>query len=161
MYYNVLLNIRTTREVSQLRGEVEQLLKGLFKTEGVRGWDELLKTHVRAHIADSIKADISEERVPPGQYLEGLKTELSRFKILKISMAFEPREKTISRLFLWVQQNLGDGVVIDFQRDPSLLAGAQISYEGRYFDNSLSKVYETKFAQIEDKIRKSLAEPLQ
>ena len=69
-----------------------------------------------------------------------------------MSLAIDPTPETIDRLFDWVKKNLGEGIVLDIDKDESILGGAIISFDGIYNDLSLRKTLEGIFQTKKDEI---------
>lgn len=66
----------------------------------------------------------------------------SNISTLSITLAFEPDEKTMNLLSEWCILNLGKQVVFDVNVDRSLIAGAKIFYNGKYFNFSIKPTFE-------------------
>ena len=104
-----------------------------------------------------MKGNISfEDKTMIKEYLIGLREQLQKFKVLKLSIAFEPREFTIDNLLAWVLKNLGFGIVLDIKTDKTILAGTIIEFEGKYKDLSLKKKLEEVFASKREEIIKTI-----
>lgn len=71
--------------------------------------------------------------------LTKLKKELGELVTLELSIALSPPQSFIDKIFDWVQRNVGDNIVINFKKNPSIVGGAVVSYKGKYADFSLSR----------------------
>lgn len=67
---------------------------------------------------------------------------VSKLPIATISLAFEPTEKILRSLSEWFTLNINRQVLFDIKIDPDLLAGAAITYNGKYFDFSVKSQFD-------------------
>lgn len=73
-------------------------------------------------------------------FLDSLRDRTIKLEILKLTIPFNPNEKTIAKLNKWAQDNLPANTIYDINVDPDILGGAIIiSNKGNYSDISLSK----------------------
>lgn len=54
-------------------------------------------------------------------------------------IAFEPDQDLRNTLLDWVQEQFGEDIMLEIRVDKTLIAGAQIYFEGKYIDASLRK----------------------
>lgn len=59
-----------------------------------------------------------------------------------LTIAFEPREQTLTMLSDWFLLHMNKHVIFDITVDPSLIAGAAITFNGKYFDFSVKQQFE-------------------
>jgi F0F1-type ATP synthase delta subunit len=69
---------------------------------------------------------------------------ISSLPVVTLTIAFEPDNQTLRDLSQWFTLNINRQVVFEIIVDPKLIAGAAITYNGRYEDYSVK----TKFTQI-------------
>lgn len=143
MYSDILSLVTTTREREELLNELTSLKSALFDTKA-GGLDHALSTEVRKSVAEKIRAGISKAKSAE-DYINGLENELKALSEIKLSLATEPSENLLGVIFNWVYQNAGEGLLIDIEVDGSILGGAKVSYNGKYFDGSLVKSIESTF----------------
>ena len=74
-----------------------------------------------------------------------IKQEISKVKVLKLYLAIDPTPQIIENTSSWVKENLGEDVVLDIERDETILGGAIISFDGQYKDFSLRKTLDEIF----------------
>ncbi len=86
--------------------------------------------------------------------LSTLKDKLLNLKVLTLTLAFEPTEKTIDKLYDEVSKRFGPEVILDFLKDRGVAAGAIVSYAGIYTDYSLRKIVREKFESEREKLNK-------
>jgi len=67
------------------------------------------------------------------------------FKKLELVIAFEPDDDLRASLLDWAQEQFGEDVMLKIRIDKSLIAGAQVYFEGKYVDLSLSKKIYAKY----------------
>ncbi|MGE5042199.1 MAG: hypothetical protein ACM3IJ_04835 [Candidatus Levyibacteriota bacterium] len=61
--------------------------------------------------------------------------------VLSISLAFEPKEDTLTFLSEWFLTNLHKQVLFDIVVDSNLIAGAAVSYQGKFLDFSIKPIF--------------------
>lgn len=71
--------------------------------------------------------------------LEKIKKYILALPVLELTVAYTPSAKTERRIVEWCEDNIGTNVILKFRKDPSIVAGAVISYQGRMHDYSLEK----------------------
>ena len=150
MYEALLDKLKTKEEVAVLEVEVEDLLANLYKI--TNDFDTTLKGSVRAWVYELVSVEISKSNVDKVKYFEDLKTELSKFKVLELTLAVEPNYSLIENIHDWLRQNIGKGIVIDVDYDSSVIAGSIISFNGHYLDLSLRKSFDEVFRASQDEI---------
>lgn len=69
---------------------------------------------------------------------------ITALPVVPITLAFEPKEQTLKMLSEWFMINIKKQVLFDISVDRKLIAGAAITYNGKYNDFSIrGKVEET------------------
>jgi len=139
MYSNILAQIKTDKDKDLLLEEIDVLQTGLYDIKG--GFEKALGK-VREATANSVREALRSGTVEKSQFLEGLEVELEKIGTLKLTLAFEPSEEFIVKLHQWALANINQGIILDFEKDKSLLGGVVIEYAGKYKDCSLKKVLE-------------------
>lgn len=141
--YKALIDlIKTTDDLVVLDEEIDMVLQSIYHTE-IYDLEEILAKFVRVRIAVEIKKLISQDSISGKEQTRTLLSDAYRticaLPILKLTMAFEPSESIIDNISNWARSNLQSGILLDLSLDRSLLGGAQIVYEGKYYDYSLKK----------------------
>lgn len=141
--YKALIDlIKTTDDLVVLDEEIDMVLQSIYHTE-IYDLEEILAKFVRVRIAVEIKKLISQNSVTGKEQTRTLLSDAYRticaLPILKLTMAFEPSESVIDNISNWARGNLQSGILLDLSLDRSLLGGAQIVHEGKYYDYSLKK----------------------
>jgi len=132
----VLDILKTTYEASELTRALHALLQvGTTDKKVLASEAERLLSHSLAKaLIDQIN-DTKDVQI----YLKTLLASMNKLEVIHLGLAFEPSGDLVEKLSLWIDKNLGEAVVIDFELKPQLIGGASISYKGRYGDYSLSK----------------------
>lgn len=68
-----------------------------------------------------------------------IKEEFQNLPQLKLEIAFQPDRGFILRLKKWLDEEVGQGIILDIFFDPDVVGGAIVEYQGKYFDFSLGK----------------------
>jgi len=75
-------------------------------------------------------------------FLTTMQESISKLPTLTLTIAFEPQEKTLKSLSEWFLINMKRQVVFDFSVDKKVIAGATLTYNGKFFDFSVKPVFE-------------------
>lgn len=139
----IIQKTRTVDDVRILRVGVEALEMNLYGV-GIKSWhnvlDKVLPEKFSVQLKDLI-AQLPVEQQPETirELLADLKNAISKFRLLKIDLAFEPTNEVIDQLNFWVDEKLGLEVVLDIGYEKTLIGGARIIFAGRYGDFSAAK----------------------
>ena len=151
-YSDIFKYIKTVDEARQLANDIDAFLSSLFETQN-QSLEKTLSS-VGINTAKQLKEIMlnlkGKDKI--NNFLIGLKVNLQKFKVLKLSLAFESSENSIDNIFSWVLKNLGDGIILDIKTDKSLLGGAIIEFNGKYKDYSLKKALEETFGNKREEI---------
>lgn len=154
---DILGDIKTVDRLDNFLAEIENVLLDLFKVKN-KSIDQILDKTAGKSTADTLRKLIEKNKIDSSDYnsldklLNGIKQDLKKIRILKMSLAIDPTSETIDRLFDWVKENMGEGIILDIDKDESILGGAIISFNGRYKDFSLKRKLEEIFQTKKDDI---------
>jgi hypothetical protein len=146
MYNAFIQKVKTRQDVYKLQDEVDLLLKALYQNKDK--YDDVLNNSIRNWVAELILEEVEKNKVSIDNYLQGLKRQLESVKAINLTISFEPTPSAIENICNWVRQNLGQGIVINFVIDPKIIAGAIISYKGKYIDLSLLTKFNESFDEL-------------
>jgi len=157
LYYDALREIKTKEQLNEFSSEIDIVLSSLFKVKN-KNIEEILDKSVGQKTLGIVKKLIQDNKIDPSDYnsleklLIGIKQDLKKITILKITLAIDPTPEIIDHLFEWVKQNLGEGIILDIDKNESILGGAVITFNGRYKDFSLKctlgEIFKNKKAEI-------------
>ena len=154
---DILGDIKTVAELDNFLAEIENVLTGLFKVKN-KSIDQILDKTAGKSTAGIIKKLAEQNKINLSDYasleklLTALKEELKKIKTLKISLAIDPPGEMVEHIFDWVKENMGQGIILDINKDESILGGAIISFDGTYKDLSLRRTLEGIFQTKKDEI---------
>ncbi len=145
--------IKTVDEREEIKSLIQELRESLFKKEG---FGRILKNKVPLKYSPLINSYVKSTLGKEGfeGSLESLEEYLKNLKEINITLAFEPSEKTIDKIYTWVTKNVGTDVILNLAIQPDILGGAILSYKGLYFDYSLEKKLNAAFSEKREEIRK-------
>jgi len=130
--------------------QINNTLESLFKIK--RGsFSQVLDKNMGAENAQILKKIAEEKKIDLSNHssleklLFEIKQEISKVKVLKLYLAIDPTPQIIENTSSWVKENLGEDVVLDIERDETILGGAIISFDGQYKDFSLRKTLDEIF----------------
>ena len=83
--------------------------------------------------------------------------------VLSLVVAFEPNEETFKLLSEWLLLNIHKQVLLDITIDTKLIAGATVSFNGKYVDCSIKpkfdQIFQDTLMNKPQAARENLADP--
>lgn len=111
------------------------LEKALIEQFGVNKTDRI--------IAILRQSNVNPESIPQVKdFIFILMSKISSLPVLSLTIAFEPTEQTLKSLSEWFFMNMHKQMLFDIRVDRSVIAGAHIRYNGKFFDFSIKSTYE-------------------
>ncbi len=157
LYYDALRDIKVIEQLEEFSSEIDNILSSLFKVKN-RKIEEILDKTMGQKTLKIVKKLVQENKIDSSDYnsldklLNGIKQDFKKIRILKMSLAIDPTSEIIDHVFDWVKKNLGEGIVLDIDKDESIFGGAIISFNGIYKDLSLRRnlegIFQTKKGEI-------------
>lgn len=87
--------------------------------------------------------NINTESLPAvKEFIFILMSKISSLPVLTLAIAFEPQEQTLKTLAEWFFINMHKQILFDISVDKSVIAGAKITYNGKFFDFSIRPTFE-------------------
>lgn len=77
-----------------------------------------------------------------------IQTRIADLPILSLVIAFEPAEETFTLLTTWFLQNIRREVLLDIKIDTKIIAGATVSFSGKYADCSIKPRFDQIFQDV-------------
>ncbi len=138
IYFDIVNSVKTLAERDKLSSEIDYILEALFETSK-NSLDTAFKKisiDTEERLKETFKKNnidiLDKETVK--NFLEKLKKSLTNFKIIKLTIAFDPSHQIIETISNWISKNLGEGYILDIDTDKSILGGAVVVFEGKYKD---------------------------
>lgn len=157
MYSEILANIRTKEDAWALEQELDILLDKLYSAKADE-FSHALEHDVRSNVALIIKSSIEKAKIDRDKYLQRLKNELKKLKEIQLTLAFEPTDATLEKIFLWVRENVGEGIILDINYSKTISGGAVIIHKGKYRDYSLKKLIRNDLDNNKQKVETMFAQ---
>lgn len=111
------------------------LQKALLDNFGVNKSDHII-TILRTN-------NINIESLPAvKEFVFILMSKISSLPVLSLTIAFEPNAQTLKSLSEWFFINLHKQMLFDITIDRDVIAGAKITYNGKFFDFSVKQTFE-------------------
>lgn len=115
--------------------ELDLLKESLYETKG-ETFDVVCNRLIRKRTADLVlKLVLNNDK---GEVIENLKKELMKIKFVEVTLANDPTYELESNIWNWFNKNVNQNVAIDIKVDPQIIGGAVISFDGKFFDGSVS-----------------------
>ncbi len=90
-------------------------------------------------------------------FLTGMQESIAKLPVLTLTIAFEPQENTLKSLSEWFLINMKKQVVFDFSVDHKVIAGATLTYNGKFFDFTVKPVFERILKTYTERLIKTSA----
>ena len=141
---SLLRSVRTKQEKENLRDQISVLKAALFRSDP-HEFEKILATRLPGTMASTMREILSQSALkdnPDAQrkFFQNVTEVIDKLPFLKLNIAFVPSEEMIQRLHEWVQKNMGAGVILDMAYDALILGGAQIIFQGKYKEVTLSQM---------------------
>lgn len=81
-------------------------------------------------------------------FLSQLQTQIRSLPVLTLSLAFEPKDKTLKVLSDWFLLNMKRQVLFDITVDPTLIAGIAIHFNGKFLDFSIRETFKKVLSEL-------------
>ena len=123
---NILSNLRTREDLEYLASDLEELRLALYKG----------KAGEQVDIPAFVKKDF-EVAPDKGKYLESVRQQILSARILELTVSGYLDDAVLGEVSAWVKKNIGEDVILSVKIDREVLAGAKISFGGKFEDCSL------------------------
>jgi F0F1-type ATP synthase delta subunit len=81
-------------------------------------------------------------------FINTIQDKIANLPILSLTIAFEPNEETLNVLSEWLFLNIHKEVLFDINIDTKLIAGAAISFNGKYADCTIKSRFDQIFKDV-------------
>ena len=122
----ILTQIRTREDLEYLAADLEDLRSSLYK----------LKTGIKP--PEIIRLGF-EQAQNKEEYLNNLAHEIHSARVMEITVANYIQDSSLKKVSTWIKENVGENVVLNIKIEPEIMAGAKISFNGKFYDFSLKE----------------------
>ncbi len=124
-------SICTISDVQQLE-EIIDILRNTLYQINKQSWQEALDNKIGV----DWREDFSVPEPDRSEFLAKLENQISKLKVLRLTVAVSLPRASIRRICAWARKNVAPEVILDLVVDPQIVAGAEISWAGKYVDMS-------------------------
>jgi F0F1-type ATP synthase delta subunit len=149
IYFDLITSLKTTQEVADFVFEIDTLMLTFFKSEKPSMTKAL--NSISSDSAKKISSFFSKNKLDVTNrdtvtnFFETIKDLAKKFKVIKLTLAFDPTPKTIANIHNFTKDALGIGYILDIEVSKDLLGGAIVVFNGKYNDYSLKKKIDDTF----------------
>ncbi len=152
-------NPRTVRELNICLNEIEEYITSLYNVGNLEfslSNDNPDYYSLFVRICPTVSSFAKDEenkfstRESAEDFLQGLKEQYKKLRVMTLTMSYKPDESTISDVYSWINTHVGSDIVMDLQINNKIAGGLVIAYNGRYFDDSLRKKIDRYFKRYEN-----------
>jgi hypothetical protein len=151
MYSELLPKIRTTEEAAVLCWELDELANSLFMTAD-GGWDDVMANRVRISVAEILKSKLPQELESRSTALREIKEEILTLPVVRLTLAIEPTEELVEDMVNWLRNKCNPKMVLDIYRDSLIVAGAIVTYNGKFADYSMAMKMDSVWKDNSEKL---------
>jgi len=121
--------ITTTSERDRIVSELEEWRNNLYES----------KAHIRDVALDPKIVEWVKSQPDHAKAVKELISLLSEVTIIEITIAYDLPEKSLEKIHKAVAVLLKISCILKIITDPVIVGGAQITFQGKYFDGSLAR----------------------
>src|SRR3990172_7243270 len=155
MFADFTDKIKTTEDKQLLMDEINLVLKSLYQNTDM--YNNVLQSTIRAWVRAAITQNL-EVTPDKEKYFKSLLTELAKLEEFDIVIPMDLSQSGLERIFYWVKDNIGAGIVLDIKIDSKLIGGAIFMYRGKYIDLSMKKKFEELFGSVYSNLQPKTAQ---
>jgi len=149
------MQIRTTKEASELINLIETLKDSIYKADLV-SFNKILQNNaiLTTYLRESEISSGNKEAI--ASYLDRTKEEILKMSRIKLTMAINPDSALLDKMFSWFKDAAGKELLMDISINPGILGGLLVTYKGLYRDFSLKSRldnYFKRFSTVYDLLR--------
>ncbi|KKR86200.1 MAG: hypothetical protein UU34_C0019G0008 [Candidatus Curtissbacteria bacterium GW2011_GWA1_41_11] len=132
-------SIFTADQLTRIQDDIRTISQLAFKV-GAGSFSSQIKNRVGSSLYLYILSLEKEKRLPAaaslGNFLSNLAGFLDGIDKITLTLAFEPSVDFQKEIVLWLENNLGRKIVVDFVVHEGIIGGLVIEYHGKYKDYS-------------------------
>lgn len=136
MFSDIISEVKTVEDQKTLLQEIDILLDSMFRL-GDNAFEPTLTKEVRRQTATRVRQLIDSQGGDKESLLKSLRKEIESLKEIELEIAFDPSEDSIQQIYDWIAKHISQGFVLSFSVNSQIIAGASISYKGKFHNGSL------------------------
>lgn len=138
MYSDALNAIFTISDQEEFLSAIDILRNSLYSKD-IDLKNSLKKIDVRFA---TVIQEYLENAADKGKLLDELRLSVKSMRVLNLRLGYVYDLEFAAQMGDWVKDNIGGDVVLELEIDPSLIGGAQVSFNGVFRDYSLKSSLE-------------------
>jgi len=148
--------IKTKQEAVMLQKQLDQLLTSIYAN---KPFEEIAAEELTFEKKEKLFDLIRYYRIDIRDhshlqtFLQELKTVIQQVPIVALSLAFYPKQELIAAISTWFLAHIKKPFLLDITVNEALLGGTVVAFNGKYFDYSLKKILEDKYAKGEIRLQ--------
>lgn len=147
----ILKAIRTKEDLNLLLQAVEEAQRNTYRM-GVHNLSGVLEKWLPERLAHPVEEawlDYLGGSQPhtPGEFIDNLKLEFKKLRVLKLYLAWEPSTETLERIENWIKKEVGEDMILEIELDPAILGGAKMAFAGKFREITLYQLIDNYFQE--------------
>ncbi len=161
LFDQIIVKLRTTTEVTQVIHSLEEFSGTAFGPTDIIAQQQIFQK-LPKEIADMLinsltkQSPTAEGKILIKRQVNELLDKLRSCKSVKLTIAFQPDDATVSLFSDWIKTNTNQSALLDLQFDRSIVGGAQVIAGGIYKDYSVRKNLINRYQIQRDEIMELL-----
>lgn len=154
----IYLQIHTRYDWETLSSDIDRILVSIF-IQNESTFNDALDGIIGQNSAKTILDSLLEKNIPKDNslevknHLETMKEDLRKMKDLRMTLAIDLPSKIIRDISLWAKQSIDPSIYLDIRVDSTIVGGAILIYEGKYYDESISHLINQKIPEVIKKLQ--------
>ncbi len=151
---DIVKTIKTQKQLDDFTHLLDILGASLYKNTDAfeKALTKDKSTTAQLLVSELSKPEVVNSPQQKQRLLDDLGAELKTLKTVHLTIAIPVSEDIVRLVSSWAEKKLKGNYLFDIQYDPTIIGGAQISFEGRYMDDSLIRRIEEVFKKDEQQI---------
>ncbi len=147
----ILKAVWTKEDLNLLLQAVEEVKRNTYQT-GAHNLGGVLEKWLPKRLAHPLEEVWLEylggnQSHTQGEFIDNLKLEFKKLRVLKLYLAWEPSTETLERIENWIKKEVGENVILEIELDTAILGGAKIAFAGKFREITLHQLIDNYFQE--------------
>jgi F0F1-type ATP synthase delta subunit len=145
----IILSVKTKDQLDQILREIEEVEQAIY-SKNESAFTQLANSNTQKLLGSLLAdKDTIESR---NSVIESIRENLKKVQTIELMLGIDPSQEMIDKISAWVKKNISEYGVVDIKIDKEIIAGARISYQGRYIDATVNKDWSEFWKRIREEM---------
>ncbi|HUD44562.1 MAG TPA: F0F1 ATP synthase subunit delta [Patescibacteria group bacterium] len=147
-----LTQLRTTAEANNVVEQIDEITNMFYKDNQIP-ISKLLSDRFPSDLSSTLEIILKNNNLTEGNptvlktFFERLQTAVRSCDVLSLTLAHNPTQTLLNNLSTYAKQTFGNKTILEINLDPTLIAGAIVTFQGNYLDASIKRKLEEYFTK--------------